>query len=304
MKEMRAASKPVKKVGKSLKKHNKLFVSLIILPIAVIFTTGVLWLVFPAGALNQNGQEVSQTTDVQPIIDKINQPLNPPEPESQETSRQIAEQKRIEAEKAAAEKARLEKERILALEKALKIKQARDDARNKICFIGDSISVVAADITISMLNAGHSTEDPPYDGINIARGGSTTGDWVGSIGPDAHNCNRPGLRAVMIMLGTNDAGHGIDVGAYLANMAHIRSVVSGLGVPVIVNCPILLGSDKDPTNLNPLTPAYCSGLGANGVSTPLDLPLSDSIHPTGDGYNLLASAWANIILNSQIGVQL
>jgi lysophospholipase L1-like esterase len=303
MKEMRAASKPVKKLKKTSGKRSKLFIFLVILPIVVIFTTAILWFIFPAGALNQNAQEVSteSTTDIQPIIDKVNQSLNPPEPESQETSRQIAEQKRIEAEEAAAEKARLEKERILAMENALKIKQARDDARNKICFIGDSISVVAANITINMLNTGHPAEDPPYDGINIARNGSTTGQWVGSIGPDADHCNRKGLRAVMIMLGTNDAGLKVETGTYLSNMAHIRSVVSGLGVPVIVNCPIQLPSGSDNYN-RPIE--YCAGMGANGVSTSLSVPLSDGIHPTGDGYNLLASAWANIILNLSIGVQL
>jgi lysophospholipase L1-like esterase len=299
MKEMRENPKPVKKSKKASRKRNRLLIFLIILPIVVIFTTCILWLVFPAGALNQNSQEVSpesdESADTQTIIDKIDQPLNAPEPESQETSKQIAEQKRIEAE----EKIRLEKERVMALEKALKIKQARDEARNKICFIGDSISVVAANTTISALNAGYSTEDPPYDNINIARDGSTTGEWAGSIASDAKNCvAKPNLKLIMIMLGTNDARSGVETAIYLSNMTTIRSAASNYGVPVIVNCPI---ATDEPTFQSEIV-KYCDHLGANGVAEPLNLSLlPDGIHPNGAGYSTLAGVWAGII-RSWVGV--
>jgi lysophospholipase L1-like esterase len=296
MKKLRATSLTAKKPRKS-----KLMIFLIILPIVVIITTVVVWLFVPVGARDQTRLDVvSDGAKTQEAIAKINIKIEAPEPESQEQSAQIAEQKRIEAEqKRAAEEAR-----ILALKKALEIKQARDEARNKICFIGDSITAGgvygargAADRAIDILNAGHSAEDPPYDGINIGRGGSTTSEWVGSIGPDAHNCNKPNLRAVLIMLGTNDAGLSVPSTTYLSNMAHIKSVVSGLGVPVIVSCPIMLASAEGQA----LITEYCSGLGANGISTPLVLTLPDSIHPDDAGYNAIASAWAGII-RSIVGV--
>jgi lysophospholipase L1-like esterase len=305
MKKLRATSPAVKKARKTPK--SKLTIFLVILPIVVIITTVAVWFFIPAGAQNQTAFEtLSDNSKAPAAIDKISLPLNAPEPESQEQSAQIAEQKRQEE----AEKKRLEAERILALKKALEIKQARDEARNKICFIGDSITHGgiygvrgAADRTIDILNAGHSAEDPPYDGINIGRDGSTTSEWVGSIGPDAHNCNKSNLKAVLIMLGTNDAGltvrglANVTSDIYLSNMAHIKSVVSGLGVPVVVSCPIMLDSAEG----RALITEYCSGLGANGISTPLVLTLPDSIHPDDAGYNAIASAWAGII-RSIVGV--
>jgi lysophospholipase L1-like esterase len=186
----------------------------------------------------------------------------------------------------------------------LEVKQARDKARNKICFIGDSITAGgvysergAADRTIDILNAGHSVEDPPYDGINIARGGSTTDEWVGSIGSDINHCSRENLKVVMIMLGTNDAGRGVPSTTYLSNMQHIRSVASGMGVTVVVNCPIMLGSEEGKA----LITEYCRGLGANGVSWPMEMNLTDSIHPDSNGYAAIALRWAEKI-RSLVGI--
>ncbi|MDR3125596.1 MAG: SGNH/GDSL hydrolase family protein, partial [Candidatus Nomurabacteria bacterium] len=288
------------------KKPDKLFIALNIFPVVVIITTTALWFIFPAGASNQSSLETFsekvETVDIQSIINKVNIALNPPEAESQATSLQIAEQKRIEAEKSAAEKKRLEQERLEAIATALKIKQARDEARNKICFIGDSITEGdvygergAAERAIDILNAGHPAEDPPYDGINIGRGGSTTAMWAGSIGSDINNCAKTSLRVIMIMLGTNDAIRGVSVEEYLQNMSVIRSAASQLGVQVFVNCPILLGSDKDPSNTSPITPAYCSGLGANGVTWSMEMNLTDGIHPDSSGYQAIASRWADLI---------
>jgi lysophospholipase L1-like esterase len=300
MKKMRAASTSVRKS----------FICLVSLPVVVVALTVTALLVFPAGAANQANQPVSYKSsdaEIQSVIDRVSLPIDAPEPESQETSKQIAEQKRLkEEEKIAqeAEKKRLEQERILALKKELEVKQARDEARNKICFIGDSITQGgvygergAADRTIDILNAGHPADDPPYDGINIARGGSTTGDWIGTISSDASHCRKSNLKVVMIMLGTNDAGKGIPTSEYLVNMATIRAVANGMGAAVVINCPILLGSADGKT----LIEEYCAGLGANGVATPLDLPLSDSIHPTSGGYGMLAQRWADII-RGQVGI--
>jgi lysophospholipase L1-like esterase len=298
MKEMRATAKSVKKAEKSLKKHSKLCIFLIILPIVVIFTTGILWFIFPAGALNQNAQpEQNQTVDTQSIIAKINQPLKAPEAESQETSRQIAEQKRLEEIAKEAERKRIEEEKFLALKKELEIKKALHDAQHKVCFIGDSISVVAADMAINILNAGQPAENQPYGNINIAWGGATTGDWVGVIDSAINACREEkNVDVVMIMLGTNDAGHSVPTGTYLTHMARIRFVAgSVVGATVIVNCPILLKTSE--TGMN-LTIEYCASLNS---TTPIELPLSDNIHPTNDGYNTLASMWASTI-KSIVGI--
>jgi hypothetical protein len=60
-----------------------------------------LWLVFPVGASNQNSpavvSEPEKAANVQSIVSKISLPLDAPEAESQETTKQIAEQKRIDA---------------------------------------------------------------------------------------------------------------------------------------------------------------------------------------------------------------
>jgi lysophospholipase L1-like esterase len=309
MKTLRDASKLVKKSRKISKSPHNLMLCLIALPVVIFTTTIVALLVFPAGALSQNSQPVisepETTADTQDVIAKVNRPLNAPEAEPQAIAIQIVEQKRLKEEekrKEQEEKRRLEQEKILALEAALKIKQARDDARNKICFIGDSITEGgvygergAAERAIDILNAGHPADDPPYDGINIGRGRSTTANWVAAVASDVENCRKPNIRMIMIMLGTNDAGLGVPSATYLSNMAHIRAVASGLSgdVGVFVNCPILLGSDEGQA----LIEEYCAGLGANGVTTPLKLELSDGIHPTSGGYDSLAGAWAAIIKN-------
>jgi lysophospholipase L1-like esterase len=100
------------------------------------------------------------------------------------------------------------------------------------------------------------------------------------------------------MLGTNDAGWNVATETYLSNMLTIKNVADSLGaMAVIINCPIALGSAAGQA----LIVEYCNALKANGltngVSDPLSLPLSDTIHPTTEGYGALAQQWANIIRN-------
>jgi lysophospholipase L1-like esterase len=299
MTQLRARVRSSKKTSKVGTERSKLTIILVILPVVIITTVAVLWLILPAGAFSPNQPDArvqpSVTVDLPAIVAKINLPLEPPEPESQETSKQIAEQKRL----AEIERQRLEQERILALEKALKIKQARDEARNKICFIGDSITRGgAAESAISLLNSGHPADDLPYDNINIARDGSTTSDWVATIVNDTQACRKANLKVVMIMLGTNDAGQKVPLATYLSNMAYIKSIADSLGASaVVVNCPISLGSLDGQATIA----EYCNALGANGVSSPLSVSLADGIHPDSNGYSALGQVWANII-KSWVGV--
>jgi lysophospholipase L1-like esterase len=291
MKKLRDTSKSVKELSKKSRKYSRLTISLAVLPVIIAAAAVSVMVLLPAGALNKSAPDKSVKNAN--FSNDISLPLNAPVPESQEISRQIAEQKETE-------KQRLEQERILARAKELAVKQAREDARIKICFIGDSITqggvygeVGAAEKAINILNAGSTEDPPPYDGINLGIGGSTADKWVSTINSDLiKHCHKKNMRVVMIMLGTNDAEGGVSSENYLANMFRIVAAANNLGASVIVNCPIQLGLGKN----QHLISEYCAGLPANGVSTPLSVPLSwDDIHPTSGGYSALASAWADII---------
>jgi hypothetical protein len=307
MKKKRATSGTIDKSHKTPTK--KLLLILLIMPFLVVSAAIVVYLFFPASAQTQTSSEnflgLGEDSEIQSIIDEINIDIEAPTPESQEDTKQSIAERQAEKTAKEAEKKRLEEEAFSAKKKALEIAQAREDARNKICFIGDSITAGghdnqrgAADRAIDILNSGHPADDLPYDRINIASGGSTAEDWRGSIALAIGECNKPNLKMIMIMLGTNDAGWRVPTSEYISNMNYIRSVASGMSAPVIVNCPIQLRTMPEG---QALTTAYCAELRANGVSESLDLPLSDNIHPTSDGYDAIASRWAEII-KSWVGV--
>lgn len=192
---------------------------------------------------------------------------------------------------------------------------AQNQPRQTVVFIGDSLTYGMTDGGRAPLNAvqiaGGALGLENYRVIDDGHNGATTGDW---IEPDKEyladaltDVDNSGATTVMIMLGTNDAP-ATSAAKYKSNLKTLIGDLKSAGVQkIVLNQPPwtacgkkcqtknqrLVDYDKVLSDLAKNDSQVYSGFAAyNLTKDKPNLFISDGIHMTEAGYNVLGEGWA------------